>query len=59
MKAPVQIGRLQRHACDTAGGRGFEFFDAGPADGQAGRDRRLGPGRAFLCARTAAAWATR
>ena len=34
MKSPVQIGRLQRHACDTAGGRGFEFFQAGPPTGK-------------------------
>jgi dihydropyrimidine dehydrogenase (NAD+) subunit PreT len=34
MKAPVQIGRLQRHACDTAGTRGFEFFEPGPATGK-------------------------
>jgi dihydropyrimidine dehydrogenase (NAD+) subunit PreT len=33
-KAPVQIGRLQRHACDTAGIRGFEFLKAGPATGK-------------------------
>jgi dihydropyrimidine dehydrogenase (NAD+) subunit PreT len=34
MKAPVQIGRLQRHACDTANVRGFDFFKAGPATGK-------------------------
>ena len=34
MKAPVQIGRLQRHACDTAADRGFEFFEPGPATGK-------------------------
>lgn len=30
MKAPIQIGRLQRHACDTASARGVHFFEAGP-----------------------------
>ncbi len=34
MKRPVQIGRLQRHACDTAADRGFEFFEPGPATGK-------------------------
>src|ERR1700751_3228064 len=34
VKSPVQIGRLQRHACDTAGGRAFEFFEAGPSTGK-------------------------
>ena len=34
MKSPVQIGRLQRHACDTAKGRAFDFFKAGPATGK-------------------------
>jgi dihydropyrimidine dehydrogenase (NAD+) subunit PreT len=34
MKAPVQIGRLQRHACDTAGAHGFEHFEPGPATGK-------------------------
>ncbi len=34
MKSPVQIGRLQRHACDTAAGRGFEFFEPGPPTGK-------------------------
>ena len=50
MKAPVQIGRLQRFACDTAVGPGRAVLRAGSADGQArGRDR-LGPGRALSCA---------
>ncbi len=34
MKSPVQIGRLQRHACDAAGERGFAFFEAGSATGR-------------------------
>ncbi len=34
MKAPVQIGRLQRHACDTAAERGVEFFEPGPPTGR-------------------------
>jgi dihydropyrimidine dehydrogenase (NAD+) subunit PreT len=34
MKSPVQIGRLQRHACDTAGPGGFEWIEAGPATGK-------------------------
>ncbi len=34
MKSPVQIGRLQRHACDTAGAGGFEWIEAGPATGK-------------------------
>ena len=34
MKAPVQIGRLQRHACDAASGRGVRFFEAGPPTGR-------------------------
>src|SRR5580704_3276772 len=29
MKAPVQIGRLQRFACDTAAARGARFFEPG------------------------------
>ncbi|MFI5459035.1 MAG: NAD(P)-dependent oxidoreductase [Isosphaerales bacterium] len=34
MKAPVQIGRLQRHACDIAAARGIQFFQAGPRSGK-------------------------
>jgi dihydropyrimidine dehydrogenase (NAD+) subunit PreT len=34
VKAPVQIGRLQRHACDTAAARGVRFFEPGPATGR-------------------------
>ena len=33
-KKPVEIGRLQRHACDTAGVRGFELFEAGAPTGK-------------------------
>src|SRR5271155_904149 len=33
MKAPVQIGRLQRFACDTAANRGVRFFEPGPPTG--------------------------
>src|SRR5215831_1538691 len=33
-KAPVQIGRLQRHACDTATARGVRFFTPGPPTGK-------------------------
>jgi glutamate synthase (NADPH/NADH) small chain len=34
MKAPVQIGRLQRHACDTAVQRQVRFFQPGPPTGK-------------------------
>jgi len=34
MKAPVQIGRLQRHACDIAAARDARFFRAGPRSGK-------------------------
>ncbi len=34
IKSPVQIGRLQRHACDMAAGRGFAFFEPGPPTGK-------------------------
>jgi glutamate synthase (NADPH/NADH) small chain len=34
LKAPVQIGRLQRFACDTASARGARFFSPGPATGR-------------------------
>ena len=62
MKAPVQIGRLQRFACDTAAARGIAFLRAGIADGQArGRDR-LGPGRAVAvptsCAGSGTTWSS-
>jgi glutamate synthase (NADPH/NADH) small chain len=33
-KAPVQIGRLQRFACDSASARGIFFFEPGPATGK-------------------------
>ncbi len=53
-KSPVQIGRLQRYACDTAGGSGFDDFEAGPRHGKACGDRGIGPCGAFLCPRTSA-----
>src|SRR5437588_8012743 len=34
LKAPVQIGRLQRHACDTAARRGVRFLQPGPPTGK-------------------------
>jgi dihydropyrimidine dehydrogenase (NAD+) subunit PreT len=34
IKAPVQIGRLQRFACDTAAERDVPFFEAGPPTGK-------------------------
>src|SRR5262245_45814879 len=34
MKSPVQIGRLQRHACDAAAARGVRFFSPGPPTGK-------------------------
>jgi glutamate synthase (NADPH/NADH) small chain len=34
MKAPVQIGRLQRHACDAAAAKGVRFFQPGPPTGK-------------------------
>jgi glutamate synthase (NADPH/NADH) small chain len=34
MKAPVQIGRLQRHACDAASAKGVRFFEPGPPTGK-------------------------
>jgi dihydropyrimidine dehydrogenase (NAD+) subunit PreT len=34
VKAPVQIGRLQRFACDTAAARQTSFFQAGPPTGK-------------------------
>jgi glutamate synthase (NADPH/NADH) small chain len=45
-KAPVQIGRLQRHACDKAGTRGFELFKAGKPTGK--RVAIIGAGPAGL-----------
>jgi glutamate synthase (NADPH/NADH) small chain len=33
-KTPVQIGRLQRHACDTAAGKNVRFFQPGPPTGK-------------------------
>lgn len=34
LNAPVQIGRLQRHACDTATAKGVQFFTPGPPTGK-------------------------
>src|SRR5438270_6269728 len=34
LKAPVQIGRLQRHACDAATAKGVRFFTPGRATGR-------------------------
>ena len=34
VKSPVQIGRLQRFACDTASARGGLFFEPGPPSGK-------------------------
>ena len=34
MNAPIQIGRLQRHACDAASARGVRFFEPGPPTGR-------------------------
>jgi dihydropyrimidine dehydrogenase (NAD+) subunit PreT len=34
VKAPVQIGRLQRFACDITAARGIGFFQAGPPTGK-------------------------
>jgi dihydropyrimidine dehydrogenase (NAD+) subunit PreT len=33
-KTPVQIGRLQRHACDTAAAKQVHFFQPGPPTGK-------------------------
>src|SRR5258707_9056931 len=44
MKAPVQIGRLQRHACDVASAAGVRFFEPGPPTGR--RGAVIGPGPA-------------
>jgi glutamate synthase (NADPH/NADH) small chain len=34
MRAPVQIGRLQRHACDTASAKNVRFFEPGAPTGK-------------------------
>jgi dihydropyrimidine dehydrogenase (NAD+) subunit PreT len=34
IKTPVQIGRLQRHACDAAAAKNVRFFQPGPATGK-------------------------
>jgi glutamate synthase (NADPH/NADH) small chain len=34
MKSPLQIGRLQRHACDTATRKQVHFFQPGPPTGK-------------------------
>jgi dihydropyrimidine dehydrogenase (NAD+) subunit PreT len=46
MKAPVQIGRLQRFACDVAVERGVRFFEPGPPSGR--RVAVIGSGPAGL-----------
>jgi glutamate synthase (NADPH/NADH) small chain len=46
MKAPVQIGRLQRHATDAASARGVQFFEPGPPTGK--RVAVIGSGPAGL-----------
>lgn len=46
MKAPVQIGRLQRFACDSAAARGVRFFEPGPSTGR--RVAVIGSGPAGL-----------
>src|SRR5277367_5047055 len=46
MKAPVQIGRLQRFACDTASQRGVKFFNPGAPTGK--RVAVIGSGPAGL-----------
>lgn len=46
LKAPVQIGRLQRHACDAAAARGVRFFEPGPPTG--GKVAVVGSGPAGL-----------
>jgi dihydropyrimidine dehydrogenase (NAD+) subunit PreT len=46
IKAPVQIGRLQRFACDVAAARGVQFFEPGPPAGR--RVAVLGSGPAGL-----------
>src|SRR5437764_5319243 len=50
MKAPIQIGRLQRFACDTASAQAIRFFEPGPPTGR--RVAVVGSGPAGLsCAR--------
>src|SRR5215469_14152997 len=34
MESPIQIGRLQRFACDTADARDVRFFEPGPPTGR-------------------------
>src|SRR5919197_2951189 len=34
LRTPVQIGRLQRHACDAATAKGARFFTPGPPTGK-------------------------
>lgn len=46
LKEPVQIGRLQRFACDTAADRGIAFFEPGAATGR--RVAVIGSGPAGL-----------
>jgi dihydropyrimidine dehydrogenase (NAD+) subunit PreT len=46
MKAPVQIGRLQRFACDAASARGVQFFQVGEPTGR--RVAIIGSGPAGL-----------
>jgi dihydropyrimidine dehydrogenase (NAD+) subunit PreT len=46
LKAPVQIGRLQRHACDAAAASGVNFFEPGPPTGK--RVAVIGSGPAGL-----------
>lgn len=46
LKSPVQIGRLQRHACDRASDAGASFFEAGPSTGK--RVAVIGAGPAGL-----------
>lgn len=46
LKAPVQIGRLQRYATDAAEAAGAQFFEAGPDSGR--RVAILGAGPAGL-----------
>jgi dihydropyrimidine dehydrogenase (NAD+) subunit PreT len=45
-KASIQIGRLQRHACDAASAKGLHFFQPGPSSGR--RVAVIGSGPAGL-----------
>src|SRR2546421_10743807 len=45
LKAPVQIGRLQRHATDAAAARGAKFFTPGPPTSKKIAIIRSGPAR--------------